>query len=266
MITGATSGIGFAAAQRLLTVGARVIVHGPTQPSAEKAVARLVASGAEPASLSAVSADFSRLHEVTAMAREVEHHRIDVLVLNAAIAGPASRTVTEDGNELTFQVNYLAPYMLTRLLTPQLRATRGRMVAVSSVLHRSGNINWADPQRVKLYSPVAAYAQSKLALTMFARAMAHEQADVTAVSVHPGIVETGLRPIYAKVGAPVDDAAAVVAQLSSPQVEVIDGAYYEGLAPAAHASLVDNQSAVSRLWKLSTRLVGQSRFAVGKAA
>jgi NAD(P)-dependent dehydrogenase (short-subunit alcohol dehydrogenase family) len=268
VVTGATSGIGYFTARRLLDAGASVIVHGATVPSAEEAAARLVAGGADPVRVRAVAADFSRFEEVTAMARALSaaHHRIDVLVHNAAIAGPQRRTVTEDGNELTFQVNYLAPYLLTRLLTPHLRAARGRMVAVSSTLHRIGNINWADPQRTKSYSPVAAYAQSKLALTMFARAMAQEQVDVTAVSVQPGVVEGGLLPIYGRVGGPVDEAAAVVARLGWPQVEVLNGAYYDGLAPATPAPLVDNPGAVSRLRKLSSRIIGQYRFAVGRAA
>ncbi len=69
------------------------------------------------------------------------------------------------------------------------------VVAVSSSLYRTANINWSDPQRERLYSPFAAYAQAKLALTMFARAIAHEQVDVTAVSVDPSVVESGLRHI-----------------------------------------------------------------------
>jgi hypothetical protein len=106
----------------------------------------------------------------------------------------------------------------------------------------------------------------KLALTMFARAMAREQVDVTAISVHPGIVEAGLRPVYSRIGAPVDDAAAVLARLSLPQVDVRNGAFYDGLFPAPAAPLVDNPGAVGRLWKLSARLVGQDRLVAGKAA
>jgi NAD(P)-dependent dehydrogenase (short-subunit alcohol dehydrogenase family) len=157
LITGATSGIGYATARRLLAAGASVIVHGPTVPSVDDAVTRLVADGADPLGVSAVAADFSRFDEVATMARAVSARCqcLDVLVHNAAVVGPQGRTVTADGNELTFQVNYLAPYLLTRLLTPHLRAARGRMVAVSSTLHRMGNINWADPQRTKFYSSVA---------------------------------------------------------------------------------------------------------------
>jgi NAD(P)-dependent dehydrogenase (short-subunit alcohol dehydrogenase family) len=267
VITGATAGIGLATARRLLASGACVIVHGPSFLAVEEATAWLIADGADPARLETVAADFGRLDEVAAMARRLSstHRRIDVLVHNAAIAGPGGRTVTVDGNERTFQVNYLAPYLLTRLLTPELREARGRVVAVSSTLHRSGNIDWADPQRQRRYAPVPAYAQAKLALTMFARAIAHDQVDVTAISVHPGIVESGLRPVYSRTGAPVDEAATVLAKLSLPEVDVVNGAYYDGLVEATPAPLVDNPDAVRRLWKLTTRIVGQDRLLASAA-
>lgn len=268
MITGATGGIGVATARRFLAAGARVLVHGPSASSAEEAAQRLVAGGVDPADVWPVTADFSRLDEVATLAETVSarHDRLDVLIHNAAIPGPDGRRVTEDGNELTFQVNYLAPVLLTRLLTPQLLARRGRMVAVSSNLHRIGNINWSDPQRTRLYAPVPAYVQSKLALTMFARAIAEQYADITAIRVHPGIVEGGLLPIYSRVGGRVGDAAAVVARLGWPQVEVHDGAYYEELTLATPAPLVDNPDAVRRLWKLTTRILGRDRLTVGTAA
>src|SRR6185369_7862482 len=102
-------------ARDLVGAGATVIVHGPTIRSAEDAVIRLVKGGADPARLDLAAADFSRLSEVADMARRLSarYDRIDVLINNAGIAGPARRIVTVDGNELTFQVNYLAPCLLT---------------------------------------------------------------------------------------------------------------------------------------------------------
>jgi len=268
VVTGATSGIGFALAQELIAAGATVVIHGPTIQSAQQAASRLADHGANPRRLDIVAADFSRLSEVGAMARDLaaRYDRVGALVNNAAIAGPPIRTETEDGNELTFQVNYLAPFLLTRLLTPALRAGNGRMVALSSVLHLTGTINWTDPQRHKLYSPLAAYAQSKLALTMFARGAALQQTDVQAISVHPGVAETRLRPLYGSVGGPVDGAAATVARLCLPGTQLVDGAYYDVDTPAIPAPLVENGAAVARMWKLTTRILGQARFVPSKAA
>ncbi|WP_412544233.1 SDR family NAD(P)-dependent oxidoreductase [Longispora sp. K20-0274] len=260
LVTGASDGIGYDTARRLAVGGWNVIVHAPTADSAEEAVMRLVRDGADPLRLEIVVADFSRIDDVVAMAAQViaTHSRIDALVNNAAIAGPESRTVGPDGNELTFQVNYLAPYLLTRLLAGTLDAApSGRVVNVSSSLHVSGNLDWADLNREHRYAPLAAYAQSKLALTMFTVALAgHEAHKFTAVSVHPGVVDSGLLPLYSRVGAPVGDAGTVVAQLASPETEVVNGAYYDGLGARRAAGLAENPRAVSRLWKISGRLTG----------
>ena len=225
LVTGATAGIGWATARDLLDAGVTVIVHGPTKQSAEQAGARLAVSGINPIRIRPVGADFRRLTEVADLARQLSHQyeRIDVVVNNAATAPPPSRTITDDGNELTFQVNYLAPCLLTRMLTPQLRAAHGRMVAVSSSIHRTATINWNDPQGEKRYLPSAAYAQSKLSVTMFARALA--RIDVTAVSIDPGIIETDLRHLYGHIGHPAEEAAAIIARLSCPDVEVVNGAF-----------------------------------------
>ncbi|NEE35780.1 short-chain dehydrogenase, partial [Streptomyces sp. SID7982] len=89
-----------------------------------------------------------------------------------------------------FQVNFLAHYLLTHLLEPALTADPGgRVVNVSSSLHRAGSIQWNDVNRTKRYSRLAAYAQSQLALTVFAA-----DPRVTAVSVHPGVCVTSLLP------------------------------------------------------------------------
>ncbi|MGY0237160.1 SDR family NAD(P)-dependent oxidoreductase [Longispora urticae] len=270
LVTGSSDGIGYDTARRLAVGGWNVIVHAPTADAAEEAVMRLVRDGADPLRLEFVVADFSRLDDVVAMAAQIlaTHSRIDALVNNAAIAGRESRTVTGDGNELTFQVNYLAPYLLTRLLSGALNAARaGRVVNVSSALHVTGNLDWADLNRSHRYAPVAAYAQSKLALSMFTVGLAgHEANRLTAVSVHPGVVDTRLLPLYSRVGAPVGDAGTVLAQLASPETDVVNGAYYEGLSPRRPAGLAENLRAVSRLWKISGRLTGLEQPAVARQA
>ncbi|MGW7009003.1 SDR family NAD(P)-dependent oxidoreductase [Streptomyces sp. NPDC054933] len=254
LVTGATSGIGWETARLLAEQGCTVIVHAPTAESGGEAIDRLVAAGADPARLCPVVADFTRLDEVEAMARRIRdtHPRLDVLVNNAAVAAPERHTVTPDGNEISFQVNFLAAYLLTRQLEGPLNASPGgRVVNVSSSLHRTASISWSDPNRARRYSRLAAYAQSQLALTVFAADSA-----VRAVSVHPGTCETALLPLYAHEGAPAAEGAAHVVRLCDPATEIVNGAYYDRSQRTAPAPAATEDRTVKRLNKLADQLVG----------
>ena len=258
LFTGASEGIGYATARRFVDDGATVYLHAPDHHSGEEAMTRLVKDGAEPLRLHLVVADFTRLVEVADLCDMLilGLPKLDVLVNNAAIAGPERRTYTEDGNELTFQVNYLAAYLLTTKLAPKLASAHGRVINVSSVMHRGGNIGWTDLSRVRHYSPLAMYAQSKLALTMHTRSLAGADGTaLTALSVHPGMFATPMLPVYGHSGRPAEEAAHILATLSSPGYPVADGGYYDGLKPAKAAVLVDNARARERLEKLTTDLL-----------
>ncbi|MEU7230736.1 SDR family NAD(P)-dependent oxidoreductase [Streptomyces chrestomyceticus] len=258
LVTGATSGIGFETARQLAERGATVLVHGRTTDDAQAAVDRLTATaGVDASQLHALSADFTHLEEVEVLARRVvaEHPHLDVLVNNAATAAPERHTLTDDGNELAFQVNFLAHYLLTCLLEPALISDPGgRVVNVSSSLHRTASIQWSDPHRARRYSRLAAYAQSQLALTVFAA-----DPRVTAVSVHPGICTTGLLPLYGLDGSPAADGAAHVVRLCDPAVEIVNGAYYDRDQRIAPAPAATEDRTVRRLSKLADQLVGHHR-------
>jgi NAD(P)-dependent dehydrogenase (short-subunit alcohol dehydrogenase family) len=190
LVTGATDGIGYATARRFVDDGATVYLHAPDNDSGETAMTRLVKDGAEPLRLHLVVADFSRLDEVADRADmlTLALPALDVLVNNAAVAGPERRTYTGDGHELTFQVNYLAAYLLTTKLVPKLASAGGRVVNVSSVTHRGGNLFWKSPGGGCQYSPLAVYAQSKLALMLYTKSLAEAGgASFTAIGVHPGV-------------------------------------------------------------------------------
>jgi NAD(P)-dependent dehydrogenase (short-subunit alcohol dehydrogenase family) len=257
LVTGATDGIGYETTRRFADEGATVYLHAPDRDSGEEAMTRLVKDGAEPLRLYLVVADFTRLDEVTGLADMLAATlpTLDVLVNNAAVAAPERRTYTQDGHELTFQVNYLAPYALTTKLVPRLAGAGGRVINVSSVMHAGATIKWNNLAGDQ-YWPLAAYAQSKLALTMYTKSLAEAGgASFTALSVHPGVFRTRLLPIYDRVGRPVEEAAPILTTLASPEHSVLNGGYYDGLRLAKAAALVENPRARTRLAKLSARLV-----------
>ncbi|TKA01208.1 SDR family NAD(P)-dependent oxidoreductase [Actinacidiphila oryziradicis] len=256
LVTGATSGIGWETARLLAEQGCTVIVHAPDTESGHHAVERLVAAGADRARLRLAVADFARLDDVRALASMVgaAHPVLDVLVNNAAVAAPERHTLTADGHELSFQVNFLAAYLLTRALAGPLTARPGsRVVNVSSAMHRTASISWNDLNRARHYSRHAAYAQSQLALTVFARAEA--PTGCTAVSVHPGICETTLLPLYAHEGEPAAEGAARVVRLCDPATELVPGGYYDRTALSPAAPVATEDRTVRRLCKLADQLV-----------
>ncbi|MET8957273.1 SDR family NAD(P)-dependent oxidoreductase [Streptomyces sp. NPDC004393] len=257
LVTGATSGIGYETARQLAERGATVLVHGRTSEEAQAAADRLVATaGVQERQLHPYGADFAHLDEVEALAHTIvaAHPHLDVLVNNAGMAAPERHTVTADGNEIAFQVNFLAHYLLTCLLEPALiSGPGGRVVNVSSSLHRTASIQWADPNRARRYSRIAAYAQSQLALTVFAA-----DPRVTAVSVHPGVCDTALLPLYAHEGVSAAEGAGHVVRLCDPAVEIVNGAYYDRDERVEPAPAATEDRTVKRLNKLADLLVGRS--------
>lgn len=187
VITGASSGIGAVAARRLAECGANVIPVGRS-PRATAAVAADI--GTEP-----LTADYARLGDVRDLAKLLLQRcpAIDVLVHNAG-GMPANRQVTEDGYELTMQVNYLAPFLLQHLLHDRLSANGAHVVVTSSVGHRVGHLDLDDLGLVRRsHSTSSAYYASKLADLLFAREIARRtpRTGITAVSLHPGAVDSG---------------------------------------------------------------------------
>lgn len=266
LVTGATAGIGLETALLLAVGGARVILHGPTAESTALATAQLTAAGVPEDQLEQAIADFAQLDQVAHLCSELaeRHERLDLLVNNAGMMAPERRTLTEQGNEVTFQVNYLAPYLLTRLLErPLARSADSRIVALGSSLHRTANIDWTDLTRSKRYSRVVAYGQSKLALTTFVSTLAKWlPAGHTAITVHPGVAETPIRPLYGTLGRPANEIAETVVELCRPDTEVVNGGYYDGLALGVPGPQVNDKRSVERLLKLSERLTAPAPLAV----
>ena len=187
IITGASDGIGAAAARELSARGDTVVVVGRS-PQKTAAVA-------DELGVDHLIADFSRLDDVRALAATIleRYPRIDVLANNAGgIMG--DRELTVDGFEKTFQVNHLAPFLLTSLLSERLVSSRATVIATASVANRLyGHLDLGDLGNERAYSPNKAYGDAKLANILFARELDRRFGDsgIASVSFHPGVVRTG---------------------------------------------------------------------------
>ncbi|GGJ68891.1 SDR family NAD(P)-dependent oxidoreductase [Streptomyces brasiliensis] len=199
VLTGATSGIGKAAARLLAPRVTRLIVHGPEQPDDVAALVKELRA-ANAGDVHYVHADYDRLAAVRALADSIAQHtdHVDVLINNAGRPGAPRRRLSADGNEATLQTNYLAAVLLTKQLTPLLLASAepgGRVVNVASATHMTASL---DPHDLNLehstYSATTAYARSELALVTHACWLASQapppQPDT--VSLHPGVINTSL--------------------------------------------------------------------------
>ena len=176
LITGATDGIGLETARKLNSLGHKVIVHGRSQERIDKLVSEL--------GVDFVKADFSNLNQVKELANDIlkKYQKIDVLINNAGVF-KTSTTRTEDGYDIRYVVNTFAPYILTKKLLPILK--QGRVINLSSAAQASVDFE-AMLGKVEM-SDFEAYAQSKLAITMWSRHMAKEVgADgPTVIAVNP---------------------------------------------------------------------------------
>jgi len=262
LITGATDGLGKEVALMAAKDGAAVLLHGRDRAKAEpllEAVRRAGSAGAE-----LYLADLESLNEVRRLAEEVtaRHARLDVLINNAGIlrAGDKPRAENAAGIELHFQVNYLAPFLLTRLLLPLLKAAApSRIVNVSSL--GQSPIDFEDVQLKRKYSGIQGYCQSKLAQIMFTIDLAKALAGsgVTVMSLHPAtfmatnmVVGQGLKP-----QSRVEDGADATFRMAfAPEHEGETGGFYDQLKPGTPNPQAADAGARRRLWDLSEKLAG----------
>jgi NAD(P)-dependent dehydrogenase (short-subunit alcohol dehydrogenase family) len=265
LITGATDGLGRALALELASAGANLLVHGRDETRGRQAIVELEAA-AGGGKVHWLRADLSSLEEVRALARRVaaEWERLDVLVNNAGIGttlpGEGRRLESEDGYELRFAVNYLAGYLLTRMLLELLSGSApARVVNVSSA--GQAPIDFDDVMLERRYDGVQAYCQSKLAQIMFTFDLAEELDGevVSATCLHPAtymptkmVRAAGVSPV-----SNLDEGVEATLRLvAGPELEGVTGAYFSGIRPATPHPQALDRDARRRLRELSDRLCG----------
>jgi retinol dehydrogenase 14 len=276
LVTGATSGIGKAAATGLARLGAEVVLvaRDPARGAATMAEIRTVTGNPR---IELLCADLSSQAAIRQAAEDYRrgHDRLDVLVNNAG-GSWATRHTTADGLEWTFAVNHLAYFLLTNLLGDLLQASApARVVNVTSSAQALGDIHLDDLQFERRYRGQAAYNQSKLANVLFTYELAR-RLDGTGVTVNclaPGVTRTNfgrddsgpvmrlLTPVARPfMRSPEEGAATAVWLASAPEVEGVTGRYYlrrrARPTPRRSSRRSYDTELARRLWQVSEELTG----------
>ncbi len=197
IITGSNSGTGFETAKAIAARGGSVIMAVRNADKAQAAIAA-IARETPSADVRFEALDLARQASVTDFAERMlaDGRPIDILVNNAGVMMLPTREVTEDGFEMQLATNYLGHFALTARLLPLLRAGNARVVQLSSIAHRRGQIRLDDLNWTHGYKPWPVYGQSKLAMLMFGLELDRRSAangwGLTSVVAHPGYARTGL--------------------------------------------------------------------------
>jgi len=265
VITGATRGIGRAAAVELARQGAEVAVVG-REPERVAAVAQ-EAKAAGSAPVHEHVADLTRMASVRQLADELRdrYEHIDVLANNAG-ALFAHREQTGEGLERTFALNHLAPFLLTNLVRDRLSGSR--VVTTASDAHQSGRLNLDDLQSETSYAAMRVYGTSKLCNILFTRELARRAPELQANCFHPGVVRTGfgknengIWKVLTTIGSPFfrspeRGARSLVWLASSDEAADLNGEYVQDEKVAKPNAAAQDDELAGRLWERSAELVG----------
>jgi NAD(P)-dependent dehydrogenase (short-subunit alcohol dehydrogenase family) len=272
IVTGANSGLGKATSLGMAQMGATVVMVCRDRTKGEEAQNEIkTKSGSDAIDL--LLAELSSQDSIRQLVENFQQHytQLHVLINNAGGVN-LSRRDTVDGFEMTFAVNYLAPFLLTNLLLDKLKASApARIVNVSSESHESGYIKMDDLQLEKKYRLMRAYGQSKLALVLFTYELARrlQGTGVTANCLHPGFVATNIgqsgvgrigrsivKLIFSSLGiSPEEGAKTSIYLASSPDIEGVTGKYFVKSIPVRSAPISYDESLQRQLWEESAKLV-----------
>lgn len=273
VITGATSGIGLAAACALAKEGISILGVGRTQAHCLTAKEQVL-SVAPDAEVCFFTADLMQQREVRSVAEEIRAHldahcggALDALVCNAGCVRSWYCT-TEEGYEQQFALNHLSAFLLTHELLPNLLAAGGRVITTGSESHKGIRIHWNDVMLRGGYNPLTAYKQSKLCNILFAKALneRYQKRGLHAYTVDPGLVKTDIGnkqtgglvnfvwALRKKHGAPPEIPAKTYAYLCT-QEPAPEALYYHLCKPNTYSRQVTKENA-ERLFRLSEQLCG----------
>ena len=270
VITGSSDGVGAAAARSLAQAGHQIVLVGRSPEKTSRIAAELSAD--------AHIADFADLGAVRTLAAALlaRYPRIDVLANNAGgVSAAKVRQVTVDGHEWTFQVNYLAPFLLTNLLLDRLIESKASVISTSSVGHRMGRIDLGDLDSENHYRGVNAYNNAKLAQVLFTGELdrRYRSRGLASAAFNPGIIASNFAqqpgdtngwiaqsPIVRRlIGASPETGADTLVYLAqgTARTDFTSGGYFvKRMAARANKQAYDAQLG-ARLWDRSVSMITQ---------
>lgn len=260
LVTGSTDGIGKQTVLDLAQTGATMLLHGRNRARGERVVDEIKkATGND--RIEIFIADFSSLNDVRSLAEQVrqKYNTLDVLINNAGVYETRHRT-SEDGFEMTFAVNHLAPFLLTYLLLDLLKkAAPSRIINVSSIAHAS-SIDFENLQGENHYGGYEAYALSKLCNILFTYKLARllEGSGVTANCLHPGTISTKLlKAGWGVGGSPVTQGSVTPVYLTTAtELGGVTGKYFMDKKQKKSSRISYDQKIQKKLWLISEQMTG----------
>jgi NAD(P)-dependent dehydrogenase (short-subunit alcohol dehydrogenase family) len=270
IVTGGNSGIGKAAALALAKQGEQVVIVSRNACKGEAALAEVRSLSGNPGT-ELVVGDLGSVESTKHLAADLlaRFPGIVVLINNAGV-WPTSLQLNAEGLENAFMVNHLAPYILSRMLYPQLRQNApSRIVNVNAGLYIKGKVDLSRTPYGKDFGRFSTYMNTKLCNIYCTQSFAKllDGTGVTVNAIHPGVIRTNLgdtgglfgwllRQAKRSWGTPEEGARPVVRLGTAPELEQTNGKYFDLLAEKSYAENAQDDDLREKLWKLSGKLAG----------
>ncbi|MEA2042332.1 MAG: SDR family NAD(P)-dependent oxidoreductase [Bacteroidota bacterium] len=258
LITGATDGIGKQLAFDLAAKGYRITLHGRNNKRLEASHRQITETYPE-TDIILLNADFADLKQTAQVFEKYKdtYGMPDILINNAGTI-IKEKNITADGYEENFQVNYLAPFLLTKLLTEgEDFSEEHRIINVSSMIH-ANELDFDNLNAEKSFNPNAVYATVKLCNILFTNKLVREfeGTKLVTASVHPGVIDTKLLRTQWGGGAPVKEGSEnVLYTVDAEALRYLPGAYVLNRRPMEPSPIAHNKEVQDNLWIISMEML-----------